>query len=415
MKTYLERASVVRERINELAAKLKDGDSFGSQGFIEKSKLIESWMQQAGLKTHIDNIGNIHGKLKTNDPGAKTFLIGSHFDAGISEDKFEGTLGILAGLDVMSHLQSSDLPFHIELIAFAEEEGMRFNHTRLGSKAVAGIFKNKFLELKDKNGESLAEVLRTMQLVPEKIKSDAIPPEELLGYFEMHVEQGDFLTEANVPVGIAESIFGQKRIEIRFIGKEGHAGSIPMGKRHDALAAAAKFILSVEKYAKKEKRNITTTIGKLSVLDAATNKIPGEVTCIVDVRSDDAELLSEAYEIINSNCEKICDKRNIYFEWNLLQETDPVSCSKKLRKILAAALGEKNIPFATLKCGAVYDAAILAKVTPVCLLLLRPVEENNHSTAEDEQKIIATALEISDHFIKHLTSLPEKNFSKKEK
>ncbi|HEU5054612.1 MAG TPA: hydantoinase/carbamoylase family amidase [Hanamia sp.] len=415
MKNYLERASTVRERIDELAAISKEGDLFGSKTFIEKSRLIESWMQQAGLDTHLDNIGNIHGKLKSNNQGAKTFLIGSHFDTGINEDKFEGTLGILAGLDVVAHLNKTDLPFHIELIAFAEEEGIRFNHTRLGSKAVAGIFKNKFLELKDKNGESLAEVLRTMQLVPEKIKSDAIPAEELLGYFEIHVEQGDFLSEKNVPVGIPESIYGQKRIEIRFIGKEGHAGSIPMSKRHDALAAAAKFILSVEKYARKEKRNITTTIGKLTVRDAASNKIPGEVTCIVDVRSDDAELLSEAYETINSNCEKICDKRNIYFEWNLLQETDPVSCSKKLRKLLTAAISEKNIPFASMKSGAVYDAAIIAKITPVCLLLLRPVEENNHSTAEDEQKSIATALEIADHFIKNLTSLPEKNFSKKEK
>lgn len=415
MKNYSERASLLQQRINELAAKSSDGDLFGSQGFIEKSKLIEGWMQEAGLDTWIDNIGNIHGKLKTSDPDAKTFLIGSHFDKGISEDKFEGTLGILAGLDIVAHLQKNDLPFHIELIAFAEEEGTRFNHTRLGSKAVAGIFKNKFLELKDKNGESLAEILRSMQLNPEKIKTDALPPEELLGYFEMHVEQGDFLSEANVPVGIAESIYGQKRIEIRFIGKEGHAGSIPMEKRHDALAAAAKFILSVEKYARREKRNITTTIGKLTVSDAASNKIPGEVSCIVDVRSDDAELLSEAYEIINSNCEKICDKRNIYFEWNLLQETDPVSCSKKLRKVLTTSVSEKNIPFATMKCGAVYDAAILARVTPVCLLLLRPVEENNHSMPEEEQKSIAMALEISDHFIKNLTSLPEKNFSKKEK
>ena len=416
MKNFLERAATVQQRINELAANSHEGDLFGSKVFLEKVNVIASWMKEAGLETRIDNIGNIRGKLKSNTANAKTFVIGSHFDTAINEENFHGVLGVLAGLDVLEnlHAQQIELPFNIELIAFVEEEGARFNYNYLGSKVVAGTFKNKFLELKDKNGVSLSEALKSLNYSREKIKEDAISEEELLGYFEMHVEQGCVLADANVPFGIANSIYGQKRIEIKFSGKHRHGGSTPMDKRHDALAAAAKFILSVEKYAKREKGNLITTVGNLIVHDSASNKIPGSVSCSLDIRSNNAELLSEAYETINFSCEKICDKRNIYFEWNLVQETDPVMCNKKLRKLLANSITEKNIPFIFLESGAIYDAAIIGKIAPVCLLLLKSFRnDNGNSHQEEEEKAISNSLEITDHFIKELISSSEKSLRKK--
>lgn len=418
MKNFLERAATIQQRINELTAKRAEGDIYGSKVFKEKVDTIASWMRQAGLETRIDNIGNIRGKLKSKTANAKTFVIGSHFDTALTGEKYDGILGVLTGLSIVEnlHTQQVELPFNIELIAFAEEEGVRFNHNYLGSKVVAGTFKNKFLELKDKDGVSLSEALRSLNFYPERLKEDSISPEEFLGYFEMHIEQGCVLADANVPVGIASSIYGQKRIEIKFSGKHGHAGSTPMDKRHDALAAAAKFILSVEKYAKREKGNLSATVGKLIVHDSASNTIAGSVTCTLDIRSNNTELLSEAYETINFTCEKICDKRNIYFEWNLLQETDPIICNKKLRRLLATSISEKNIPFISLESGAVYDAAIMAKVAPVCLLLLRSFRnDNGNSHHEEEEKNIANSLEIADHFIKQLISSSEKSFRKKEK
>ena len=418
MKNFLERASVVQERINELSLKSTGDDVYGSQGFIEKANSIASWMKQASLESRIDNIGNIRGKLKSANSNAKTFVIGSHFDSGTSGEKEDGVLGVLAGLSVLEnlHTQKVELPFNIELIAFAEEEGSRFNHNYLGSKVVAGTFKNKLLELKDNDDISLAEVLKSLNYSPEKIKEDAISPEEIMGYFEIHVEQGSVLDDADVPVGVASSVYGQKRIEIKFSGKDGHAGSTPMDKRHDALAAAAKFILSVEKYAKREKRSLIATVGKLSVHDSASNKIAGTVTCTLDLRSSDADLLSEAYENINFSCEKICDKRNIYFEWKLVQETDPIACNKKLKRILSTSISEKNIQFITLESGAVYDSAIMAKIAPVCLLLLRSFKDTNGNSHDEEiQKNLATALEISDHFVNQLILSSEKSYRKKEK
>lgn len=416
MKNFLERALDVQQRINELTPENPQQELYGSKAFLEKSNTIASWMKEAGLETRIDNIGNIRGKLKSNTENAKTFVIGSHFDSGAGAEKYDGILGILAGINILEHLkkQQLDIPFNIELIAFAEEEGLRFNYTYLGSKVVAGTFKNKLLELTGNDGESLLQVLHSLHYNPENIQEDAIPSDEFLGYFEIHVEQGGDLEEANIPVGIASSLYGQKRIEIIFSGKEGHAGAIPMKKRQDALAAAAKFIISVEKYARREKRNIVATVGKINVHASASNKIAGSVSCTLDLRGNDELLLNKAYEIINNDCEKICGKRNIYFEWKLIQEIEPVVCNKKLRKLLATSISEKNIPFISLESGAVYDAAIISEVAPVCLLLLRSFSDNKGNLhPEEEEKNIAEALEISDNFIKQLVSSSEKSFRKK--
>jgi hydantoinase/carbamoylase family amidase len=418
MKNFQERALVIQDRINELTLENHSFSLYGSQDFIEQSKKIASWMNAAGLETSVDNIGNIRGKLISNNTPAKTFLIGSHFDKGVYEDKNEGLLGILIGLDLVETIKQREtqLPFNIELIAFAEEEGTRFNYNYLGSKVVSGNFENKLLRLEDDRNNTLAEVVKSLHLDPEKIKEDTIPSENILGYFEIHSEPGNILSNAGVPVGVVDSIYGQKRIEIIFSGKIGHAGILAMDERNDALAAAAKFILQVEKYAKKEKRKILATVGRIKVHDSATNKIAGKVTCSLDIRSDNAELLSDAYETINSLCEKTCDKRNIYFEWKLIQESDPVICNKKLRRLLENAISEKNIELISIESGAVYDAAILAKIAPVVMLFTQSAKDTNHHSGENlEKNNIAKAIEVAEIFFQKIISSPDKSFRKKEK
>lgn len=418
MKNFQERALVIQDRINELTLENHSFSLYGSQDFIEQSKKIASWMNAAGLETSVDNIGNIRGKLISNNTSAKTFLIGSHFDKGVYEDKNEGLLGILIGLDLVETIKQREiqLPFNIELIAFAEEEGTRFNYNYLGSKVVSGNFENKLLRLEDDRNNTLAEVVKSLHLDPEKIKEDAIPSENILGYFEIHSEPGNILSHAGVPVGVVDSIYGQKRIEIIFSGKIGHAGILAMDERNDALAAAAKFILQVEKYAKKEKRKILATVGRIKVHDSATNKIAGKVTCSLDIRSDNAELLSDAYETINSLCEKTCDKRNIYFEWKLIQESDPVICNKKLRRLLENAISEKNIELISIESGAVYDAAIMAKIAPVVMLFTQSAKDTNHHSVENlEKNNIAKAIEVAEIFFQKIISSPDKSFRKKEK
>ena len=422
IKNYSQRASTIDQKINELTLLSGDEQSvtriFGTKFFLECSNKIADWMRQAGLETCIDNIGNIRGKLKSKNPNAKTFVIGSHFDSVNHAGKYEGVLGILSGLDMIENIiqKNISLPFHLELIAFSEHEGVRFNYSYLGSHVVAGTFQNKLLEIKDDEGNTLSDVLQSLNYHPEKLEDDAIPIENLLGYFEIHIDQGNILYEKNIPVGVVSSIRGQKRIEIKFSGKAGHAGTVAMPLRKDALAGAAKFIIAVEKYAVKEKGNLLATIGKITIPDAASNVIAGTVFCTLDIRSDDAELLSEAYEFIYSECENICDKRNIYFEWKLIQETDPVDCNKKLKRILSNCVVEKKIPLIEMVSGAGHDAAIISSITPVAMLFVKCFKNIGENPPEVvEINDIAKALEVCDHFIQQLISPPEKLFRKKEK
>jgi allantoate deiminase len=422
MKTYFERASKINERINELSTYSDDEQGitrlFGTSSFLECSNKIASWMREAGLEAYIDNIGNVRGKLKSKNPDAKTFVIGSHFDTVINAGKYEGTLGILTGLDLIENIISENisLPFHIELIAFSGNEGVRFNYSYLGSEVVAGTFQNRLLEIKDERGNTLSKVLKSLNHDPARFDENAIAPENWLGYFEIHIEQGNILFENNIPVGVVSSISGRKRIEIKFIGKAGHAGTVRMDMRKDALCAAAKFILAVEKYALREKRNLLATVGKLTVDGASGNVIPGTVNCTVDLRSGDAEILSDAYEAINYECERICDKRNIYFEWKLIQEIAPVSCNKKLRRLLANSINEKNIKLTNLQSGAIHDAAVISYVAPVSMLFVKCFKNIGENCVENvEINDIAKALEVSDHFILQLASPSEKVLKKKEK
>ncbi len=385
--------------------------------FLECGNKIASWMREAGLETYIDNIGNVRGKLKSNNPEAKTFVIGSHYDTVRNAGKFEGTLGILTGLDVIENIISKNisLPFNIELIAFSEDGGVRFNYSSLGSEVVAGTFHNKFLEIKDQQGITLSQILKSLNYDSTKLSENAIAPENWLGYFEIHIDQGNILYENNIPVGVVNSISGQKRIEIRFTGKAGHAGTVRMDVRKDALCAAAKFILAVEKYALHEKNNLLATVGKLIIANSASNVIPGTVNCTVDIRSDDAEILSKAYEAINFECERICDKRNIYFEWKLIQEIAPVSCNKKLRRLLTNSINEKKIELISLQSGATHDAAVISYIAPVAMLFVKCFKNIGQSSVENvEINDIMKALEVSDQFILELAS-PEKLAKKKEK
>ena len=422
MKVYSERAAKVQQRIDEISLYSDDprwlSRTFGSQALKECGNKIASWMQESELDIRIDNIGNVRGKLLSVNPEAKTFVIGSHFDTTVHAGKYDGVLGIIMGLDLIENIRERNisLPFHIEIIAFAEEAGIRFHSGYLGSKVIAGTFKNKFLAIEDDQGNKLSQVLQWLNYDPSSLKDDAIPPEDWLGYFEIHIEQGTTLFEKNIPVGIVNNIIGQKKVEITFTGESGHAGTVPMSLRRDALCAAAKFILGVEKFASKEKRKMLATVGKLEVPGSASNTIPGRVDCTLDLRSEDAQLLSDAYEVIYSLCEKHCDKRNIYFEWKLVHETDPVTCNKKLRKLLANAISEKNIEVTYVDSGAVHDAAIISQVAPVSMLFVKCVKGTDRHPLENVADYdIATALDVCDHFIEQLSVATQKSIRDKIK
>ena len=411
MKNYKARAEKIETRIQELAQYSDKPDclsrTFGGKAFVECQGKIESWMKEAGLDTRIDNAGNVRGRLLSQISNAKTFLIASHFDTVDNAGKYDGTLGIVAGLDIIENLSSQNinLPFHLELIAFSEEEGVRFHTAYFGSKIVAGNFTASLRETKDANGISIEQLLEELNYDAAQLPDDAIKPEESLGYYEIHIEQGPVLYNSDIPVGIVSAISGQRRVNIEFTGIAGHAGTVPMKMRTDALCTAAEFILAVEEFALDKKSGVVATVGKIKVQHGASNVIPGKVSCSLDLRGSSKKKLTRAYESLNDICEDICDKRKVYFEWRLVHEASPVTCDDNLNKLLKKSIKQENIEVVEMESGAGHDAVAIAEITPVCILFVKCFKGISHNPLEKtEQKDIAMALKVSDNFFQQLSS-----------
>ncbi|MFD2934281.1 allantoate amidohydrolase [Spirosoma flavum] len=409
MTDYLQRAENVLNKINELAAISDDetciNRTFGTEAFRQGSHTIQTWMQDIGLQTRVDAIGNVRGRLVSANAAAKTWVIASHMDTVVNAGKFDGPMGVIMGLDLIEHMiqVGKPLPFSIELIAFSDEEGVRFHTTYLGSKVVAGSFNNSLLDKKDESGLTLTEVIQTLGGDLNQLPSDALAHEHWLGYFEIHIEQGPVLYERNVPVAVVTAIAGQKRVEISFRGMAGHAGTVPMDMRQDALCAAAEFILDVERFATDNKQNLVATVGKLNVVNSASNVIPGEVTCSLDVRSNDAVTLDTAYQKIHELCASLCARRAINFHWNLIQETESVSCDLATNELLAQSIQESGYEVIRLVSGAGHDGVPISQVAPVAMLFVRCFKGISHNPLEDvELADIAATLNVADTFINHL-------------
>jgi allantoate deiminase len=409
MTEYLQRAEKIMARINELALISEDATgitrTFGTKAFIEGSKKVQSWMKEAGLETRVDSVGNVRGRLLSSKPQAKTFVIASHIDTVVNAGKFDGPLGVLMGLDLIEQLivTNASLPFNIELIAFSDEEGVRFHTTYLGSRVVAGSFDLSLLQKKDAVGVSLQEAIQLMEGDINRIKEDAIAEEDWLGYFEIHIEQGPVLYEKEIPVAVVTGIAGQNRVEITFKGMAGHAGTVPMDMRNDALCCAAEFILETEKFALANKEKIVATVGKLTIPNSASNVIPGEVTCLLDLRSADEQQLSSAYETLQNICKKVSAKRNITVDWNLIQTSKPIACNEELNKMLAQSIDASGYEVVKLVSGAGHDAVAISEVAPVSMMFVRCFKGISHNPLEDvEIKDIAAAIKVSDNFIQNL-------------
>ncbi|GAB2862998.1 M20 family metallo-hydrolase [Hymenobacter ruber] len=404
---YTVRAERIMQRINELASISEDTDgvtrTFGTPAFLEGRDLVQSWLEAAGLLTRVDGIGNLRARLESSNPDAKTFVLASHIDTVVNAGKFDGPLGVLMGLDLLENLigQKAELPFHIELIAFSDEEGVRFHTTYLGSKVVTGAFDQALLARCDEAGISLDQALVAMDADASQLTLDAIPAAEWLGYFEMHIEQGPVLWERNVPVALVTAIAGQQRVELTFKGMAGHAGTVPMTMRQDALCAAADFVLAAEQFGLAHTLSgMVATVGKLQVSHAASNVIPGEVTCSLDLRHPDAAQLATAYAELRTQAESIARYRDIHLDWNLIQATAPVACDASLNTLLAQAIADSGYETIPLVSGAGHDAVPVSFVAPATMLFIRCYKGISHNPLENvELPDLAAAIAVADQFI----------------
>jgi len=333
---------------------------------------LQAWMNEAGMQAHIDAAGNVVGRYASDRPGAKTLMTGSHYDTVKNGGKYDGREGILVPIAVVRHLhrQGIKLPFHLEVIGFSEEEGVRYKSTFLGSNAIIGRFDMTLLDKQDADGTPMRQALMEAGHDVNAIPAIARKPENLLGFVEIHIEQGPVLLEKNLPAGIVTSIAGARRYLIELTGVASHAGTTPMTMRKDAAAAAAEIVLYVEQRCG-EAPSLVGTVGQLQVPQGSVNVIPGACKLSLDIRAADDATRDAAVDDIVRQIEAISERRQIECKLEAAMSAPAAPCAPWLMEQLRASVARAGIRPFELPSGAGHDAMTLAKITDVAMLFTR--------------------------------------------
>ena len=333
---------------------------------------LKRWMAEAGLAAGLDDVGNVVGRLPSGVPEAKTIIVGSHYDTVVNAGKYDGRLGILTALTVIEQLKSLDLqlPFNLELIAFSEEEGVRFSIPYIGSRAVTGRFDPGLLERTDAAGLRFADVVRAAGFDPGAIATLQRSRDRLQAYLEVHIEQGPVLLDRDVPLGVVTAISGGVRETVAITGTRNHAGSTPMDMRHDALAAAAEIVLQVERRCRGVP-GLVGTVGRLEIPNAAINVVSGACTLSLDIRAADDATRDTAIADIHREIDRIAARRSIAVEITELMRMAAVPCSSRLRTRFADAIARAGLPLVELPSGAGHDAVMFDGLADVGMLFVR--------------------------------------------
>jgi allantoate deiminase/N-carbamoyl-L-amino-acid hydrolase len=365
--------------MHEHLAKFSDDDSALTCTYLRPAHRataasIRDFMLAAGLETAIDAVGNVVGRWRCDKPGAKTLITGSHYDTVINAGKYDGRLGIALPIACAAHLrrQSATLPFDLEIVAFAEEEGVRFKSTFLGSGALAGSFDMQVLDQLDGDGISMRAAMREAGHDPAAIPAIARDPRTLAGYVEVHIEQGPVLLDAGRALGVVTSIAGCVRMLVTITGHAGHAGTVPMTLRRDAAAAAAEIVLAVEKRCS-DVPGLVGTVGRLEVPGGAINVIPGCCELSIDIRAGSDALRDNAVSDVLAEIERIAARRSVGIHVRRVLDAAGAPCNATMQRQIAAAIrrttGEAAPPH--LPSGAGHDAMKMATITPIGMLFVR--------------------------------------------
>ncbi len=367
---------------------------FASDAMRCAHTVLSDWMREAGMTVRRDNIGNLRGRFEGT--GEATLLLGSHLDSVRNAGKYDGPLGVIVAVAAVQRLHDSGkrLPFAVEVLAFADEEGLRFGSTYLGSRAVAGAFDPADLDRTDADGMTMREAVRAFGGDPDQIDDDRWQGGPLVGYVEVHIEQGPVLEARGLPVGVVSAISGQNRYTLVFEGAAGHAGTVPMDSRRDALVAAASFVQAVEDYAQASD-GLVATVGRLSVWPGAANVVPGEVTLSLDIRhADDAQRVGASYGLLDV-ASQIARRRKIRLTTRQDSENVTVPCAPRLLANLSQAVRDLGHPVHELASGAGHDAVAMSALTEVGMLFVRCKGGISHNPAESvTSEDVAEAIDV---------------------
>jgi allantoate deiminase len=378
--------------------------TFASPAMRRANALVSGWMREAGMSTRVDAVGNLIGHYEGARPNAKILVLGSHLDTVRNAGKFDGALGVILAIACVEELNRLQvrLPFAVNVVAFADEEGVRYQTAYLGSRALAGTFNGKDLKRKDAAGISMRDAIRAFGGNPSRLRQARLDPEKLIGYLETHIEQGPVLERENLSVGIVTAIAGQTRAVVSFVGRAGHAGTTPMGMRLDALCGAAEYVLEIEAFAGSQP-GLVATAGEIVALPGASNVIPGEARVSVDVRHAEDAIRRSAYETLRTKAARIAARRGLQFHVETGHDAPAVACSEKLSALLEEALKLHQKRLIRLPSGAGHDAAIMAGVMPAAMLFIRCEKGISHDPRESaELQDVRVAFDVVNDFIQLL-------------
>ncbi|GBR11105.1 allantoate amidohydrolase [Acetobacter oeni] len=361
-------------------------------GFQSTVETVADWMREAGMDARQDSASNMIGRYEGLIPGAPALLFGSHLDSVRDGGRYDGILGVIAAIEVVSsfHERGERFPFALEIIGFGDEEGSRFPVTMLTTRAVAGVLEEDdpgttFADLQDVDGVTVAQALNAAGLTARGMARAGREASELIGYVEAHIEQGPALEAEGRAIGVVSGIAAQRRYEVKLHGTAGHAGTMAMALRQDALAAAAEMVLAIEATARAyEGRDcLVATVGSLRVWPDVVNVVPGDVIFTIDVRAGSALIRDLVINSVLEQIRHIADRRGIGAEIIPRENLAGVPCDPRLLALLEAAVADvTGSPARVLVSGAGHDAMIMARLVPMAMLFIRCERGISHNPAE---------------------------------
>ena len=381
-------AARVMARADELAAISETPDAltrvYLSPQHLEANQRAARWMTQAGMTVWQDSVGNICGRYEGEQEGVPAILLGSHLDTVRNAGRYDGMLGVLTAIEVVHglHQQGRRLKQAIEIVGFCDEEGTRFGITLLGSRGITGTWPESWLAQTDADGVSVAQAMVLAGLDPARIHLAARRPEEIAAYLELHIEQGPCLEQEGLALGVVEAINGARRLNCRFTGEAGHAGTVPMSHRKDALAAAAEWMVRVETLTREQGGNRVATVGTLRCAPGAVNVIPGDVTLTLDIRGPHDQPLDALLDTLLNEAQAIASRRQLRFSAEEFYRIAATACDSGLQQVLSEAVQAVQGRSLTLPSGAGHDAIAMAERWPSAMLFVRCKGGISHHPAE---------------------------------
>ena len=340
--------------------------------------LTGEWMRRAGLTVRMDALGTMHGLLPATVEGPKVgkrLLVGSHLDTVVDGGRFDGNLGVVAGIVAVEEIRARGirLPFALEILAFGDEEGVRYPKTLISSSAIAGTVNTAVLEMTDAGGMTMGAALAEFGADADHITAEAYRSADVLGYLEVHIEQGPVLEQAGEPLGLVSAIASQGRYRLSVRGEAGHAGTVPMALRHDALAAAGEMMLAIETVARQGAgSSLVATVGEIRVSPGASNVIPGGAEFSLDLRAADDETRATAASEIRVTTQQIAARRGVVVGIETVHEKPVAVCAPRLRRAIAAAI--ESVTGGTpreLMSGAGHDGQAMIHLTDIGMIFVR--------------------------------------------